>query len=42
MNERAKLLRAGFTGKEIEALYVILNDFEIVHVNWNEPGTDQP
>ncbi|VVB88857.1 Uncharacterised protein [uncultured archaeon] len=43
MNERVKLLRAGFTGKEIEALYVMLNGFEIVCVNWHEPaapGTD--
>ncbi len=38
MKERVKLLRAGFTGKEIEALYVILNGFEIVDVNWHEPA----
>lgn len=38
MNERANLLRAGFTGKEIEALYVLLNRFEIVGVNWHEPA----
>ncbi len=33
-DERVKLLRAGVTGREIEALYVRLNDFEIVGVNW--------
>jgi hypothetical protein len=32
--DRVKLLRAGFSGKEIEALYSILNSFEIVSVNW--------
>ena len=32
--ERAKLLKEGFSGKEIEALYSILNSFEIVSVNW--------
>ena len=32
--DRVKLLRAGFSGKEIKALYLILNSFEIVGVNW--------
>ena len=32
--DRVKLLRAGFSGKEIEALYLVLNSFEIVSVNW--------
>ena len=32
--DRVKLLRAGFSGKEIEALYLVLNSFEIVNVNW--------
>jgi len=32
--DRVKLLRAGFSGKEIEALYSILTSFEIVGVNW--------
>jgi hypothetical protein len=27
--ERALLLKAGFTGKQIEALYVVLNGFKI-------------
>ncbi len=33
--ERVKLLRAGLTGREIETLYVILNSFEILGVNWH-------
>lgn len=32
--ERVKLLRAGFSGKQIERLYLILNSFEIVGVDW--------
>lgn len=32
--ERVKLLRAGFCGGEIETLFVVLNNFEIVTVNW--------
>ena len=36
--ERVKLLRAGFSGKEIEALYLILNSFEILGVNWQPAG----
>ncbi len=35
--ERVKLLRAGFSGKEIVDLYLILNFFEIASVNW-EPA----
>ncbi len=34
--ERAKLLRAGFTGGDIVDLYVIFNGFEIVCVNWQD------
>ncbi len=34
--ERVKLLRAGFSGKEIEALYVILNHVEVIGVNWHD------
>jgi hypothetical protein len=30
--ERVELLRAGFTGKEIEALYVVLNSFIILNM----------
>ncbi len=33
-NERVKLLKAGFTGKEIEKLYVNLNSLDIVGVEW--------
>jgi hypothetical protein len=32
--ERVKLLKAGFSGKEIEAMYLALNSFEIMGVNW--------
>jgi hypothetical protein len=33
---RAKLLRAGFTGKEIEKIHVALNSFEVEGVNWQD------
>jgi len=36
--ERVKLLKAGFSGKEIEALYLVLNNFEVVGVNWQPAG----
>lgn len=36
--DRVKLLRAGFSGKEIMALYLVLNSFEIVGVNWHPAG----
>jgi hypothetical protein len=29
-NERILLLKAGITGKQIEELYIVLNDFKIV------------
>jgi len=32
--ERATLLKAGFKGKEIESLYLHLNDITIISVNW--------
>lgn len=32
--ERATLLKAGFKGKEIESLYLHLNDIKIIGVNW--------
>jgi hypothetical protein len=35
-NERVKLLKKGFTGKQIEALYVILNSLDVVSVDWQE------
>ncbi len=37
--ERVKLLKAGFTGKQIEALYFVLNRFEIMNVAWDEAAT---
>ncbi len=33
IDERVKLLKAGFTGKEIEALYLLLNSFEVTGIN---------
>ncbi|MBU4223132.1 MAG: hypothetical protein KKA10_16190 [Euryarchaeota archaeon] len=36
--DRAKLLRAGFSGREIESLYLVLNSFELVGVNWQPAG----
>jgi len=33
-NERVKLLKAGFTGKQIETIYVILNSLYVVSVDW--------
>jgi hypothetical protein len=36
--DRVKLLKAGFSGKEIEAMYLILNSFENVGVNWQPAG----
>lgn len=35
-DERVKLLKSGFTGKDIETLYVILNSLDFVGVNWQE------
>lgn len=35
--ERAKLLRAGITGKQIENLFVELNNFKIVGVVLYDP-----
>lgn len=34
--ERVRLLRAGFSGIQIEALYLILNSFEVVGVDWQK------
>lgn len=33
--ERIKLLKSGFTEKQIETLYIDLNFFDIVKVNWD-------
>jgi len=35
-NERVKLLKKGFTGKQIEMLYVILNSLDVISVDWQE------
>ncbi|MFZ2411447.1 MAG: hypothetical protein WAW23_07750 [Candidatus Methanoperedens sp.] len=37
--ERVKLLKSRFTGRDIETLYVILNSFDVVGVNWQEIPT---
>jgi hypothetical protein len=37
--ERIKLLKSGFTGNQVEALYIDLNHFEIVKVNWDSAAT---
>jgi hypothetical protein len=34
--ERIKLLRSGFTGNQVEALFFVLNRFEAVGVDWDE------
>lgn len=31
--ERTKLLKAGFSGKEVEKLYLIVNNFEVRNKN---------
>ncbi len=31
--ERVKLLKAGFSGKEVEKLYLIVNNFEVRNKN---------
>jgi hypothetical protein len=44
--ERVKLLKAGFSGKQIEKMYVALNDFKIVDKilkkigSWKEHAKD--
>lgn len=35
-NERVKLLKARYTGKEIETLYVNLNSLDIAGVDWQD------
>jgi hypothetical protein len=34
--ERIKLLRSGFTGNQVEALFFVLNRYEAVGVAWDE------
>lgn len=38
--DRVKLLKAGFSGRQIEVIYTLLNRFEILGVNWQ--NTIQP
>ncbi len=38
--DRVKLLKAGFSGRQIEVIYILLNRFEILGVNWQ--NTIQP
>ncbi|KPQ42208.1 MAG: hypothetical protein MPEBLZ_03237 [Candidatus Methanoperedens nitroreducens] len=45
--ERDILLRAGFTGKQIEALYVVLNSITVTRdkettISTEDEGTQQP
>ena len=32
--DRVELLKAGYTGKAIEQLFIYFNGFEVVEVNW--------
>jgi len=32
--ERVKFLRVGFSGRQIERMYVLLNSFEVINVDW--------
>ena len=32
--DRVELLKAGYTGKATEELFIYLNGFEVVGVNW--------
>ncbi len=38
--ERKKLLRVGFSGKEIEQLFIWLNDFMLLEVAWHNERKD--
>ena len=42
MEDRARMLKAGFTGKQIEALFFVLNRFENMGVDWNEAAVKPP
>ncbi len=39
--ERLKLLKSGFTGDEVESLYIDLNFFETVKVNWDSAAMNR-
>jgi len=34
--ERASLLKAGFTGKDIESEYIKLNGISVIGINWQD------
>jgi hypothetical protein len=40
-DDRIKLLKAGFTGKQIEALFFVVNHFEAVGVAWQDEERDK-
>lgn len=37
--QRIRLLKSGFTGSQVEALYFILNGLESVKVDWDDAAT---
>ncbi len=37
--DRVKLLKAGFSGRQIEVIYTLLNGFEVLGVNWQPDST---
>jgi hypothetical protein len=37
--DRVKLLKAGFSGRQIEIIYTLLNRFEVLGVNWQPDST---
>jgi hypothetical protein len=39
--QRVKLLRSGFTGDQVEALYIDLNHFETLQIHWNDAATNR-
>jgi len=40
--ERIRLLKAGYTGREIERLYMVLNSFEIMSIHWQISCAQNP
>ena len=39
--DRIKLLKSGFTGDQVEALYIDLNHFEMLQINWDDAATNR-
>ncbi len=33
-DDRVNLLKLGYSGKEIEDIYIMINGFEVVNINW--------